>query len=372
VTLVNLRDFLLAVATEYDPAQGFDTDAQRHLKSAVVELASYGPADFVVRASGGQYPLRTTDTPWIGFFDPDESKSPTEGLYVVWILRADRSAWTLSVNMGTERLSQRLAAEPQTGAGPREPRVRLLLSAEASVIRAAMNQEELSQWSQSMSLNSGGTRQRRYEAATVVAKEYPLEAFVNEETLSHDLDEACTLLSRAIEAKHRLAVTEPGSISTASATFGDGDHRNALFEPGEDHETTIVLSKTSITRTPRHESGLRRYGTWLKQRGLTPTTKVYPRDFVILGSPAWTGEYKVVYGGNDTRATREAHSQLKEYRYFYSPEAPHGPLLAVFNAAISKKRVDWLNAEGIAVVWDDAGTWRGCPIAQEAGLSVAD
>src|SRR5262245_1555649 len=100
-----LRDHLLSVGVNYDAAAGFDAAPQELLRKASAHLAGYGPADFVVKASGGQHPLRTTSTPWIGFFNPDESTNPQTGLYVVWILQADRHAWTLSVNMGTERRS---------------------------------------------------------------------------------------------------------------------------------------------------------------------------------------------------------------------------------------------------------------------------
>ena len=120
---VKLRDFLEAVGRTYDPAGGFNTPAQALLRSAHTELADYAPADFVIRASGGQRPLRTTDTPWVGFFDPDDAR-PQEGLYVVWLLRADRQAWTLSINMGTEKRSARLKEiDAVSGTrGLREPR----------------------------------------------------------------------------------------------------------------------------------------------------------------------------------------------------------------------------------------------------------
>jgi hypothetical protein len=98
---------------------------------------------------------------------------------------------------------------------------------------------------------------------------------------------------------------------------------------------------------------------------------VHPRDFIIHGTPGWLGEYKVVYGRDVTRATREAHSPLKEYRHFIYPDQSGKPgLLAVFSAPITDRRVAWLNAEGIAVAWEEDSQWRGCPLARAAGLGV--
>lgn len=103
-----LGEYLRGVADGYDPKEGFDTPQQELLRVARFELHDYGPTDFVIRASGGQRPLSTTHTPWIGFFDPDESQTPQEGLYVVWLLRAPGDAWTLSLNMGTENRARQV------------------------------------------------------------------------------------------------------------------------------------------------------------------------------------------------------------------------------------------------------------------------
>ncbi|MFI5836425.1 MrcB family domain-containing protein [Micromonospora sp. NPDC051300] len=363
---MTLVDYLQAVSTGYDPDDGFDTPQQQFLSRARELLGGYGPNDFVIKASGGQYPLGATDTPWIGFFDPDESVTPMRGLYVVWILQASREAWTLSVNMGTE-----LRAKTMKKAGEREAQVLEALRAEAAAIRGGLPAELTSGWGAAMDLRRLGVRQRRYEAGTIIAKTYLLDALPDDKTLAADLDHACLVLTEATQVRDRFAIANPGAIFTGSAVHIDPNDRDLPFDPGADVATTINLPKRSIERKPRHEGGLRRYGTWLQGRDFKLTTKVHPRDFVITVPTAWIGEYKVVYGRDVARATREAHSQLKEYRHFlYAPGAPRPQLLAVFSAPITDRRVAWLNAEDIAVVWDEDDRWRGCPLAKAAGLGL--
>lgn len=84
----------------------------------------------------------------------------------------------------------------------------------------------------------------------------------------------------------------------------------------------------------------------------------------------WLAEYKVVYGDDDTRATREAHSQLKEYSCFLHTTSKPG-LLAVFSAAVSEERIRWLHHEGVESVWFHEGAWRGTGPAVDAGLATS-
>jgi hypothetical protein len=372
--LMQLREYLSAIGHDYDASAGFDTISQKRLAQAAQQLVGYGPADFVIRASGGQRPLGTTDTPWIGFFDPDESTKPQQGLYAVWILQADGGAWTLSVMMGTERLSNTVKEQDQQRGviqtRDREARVRELLSIEAASIRDKIASDLRAGWDTVIDLKRPGTRQLRYEAATVLARTYPVHSLPSEDILRADLAEVCLLLQEAVKAKHQLAVVDPGSISTASAVLRLPSTREYIFDPGIDRKKSIALRRRSIERTPRHEGGLRRYGEWLIGKGFKVATNVHPRDFIVQGSPEWIGEYKVVYGTDVARATREAHSQLKEYRHFLYPDHPLTPLLAVFSAAVPDRRIQWLNAEGIAVVWLDGVDWQGCPLAKESGLGL--
>src|SRR5262245_61367188 len=136
---MRLRDYLVKVGTGYRAADGFETAQQGLLLKVRDELTSVGPAEYVIRASGGQRPLRTTHTPWVGFFDPDESTTPQQGLYVVWILTESADAWTLSVNMGTETRSNWIKEHESSERNvPRERRVLDSLRTEAASIRDRM------------------------------------------------------------------------------------------------------------------------------------------------------------------------------------------------------------------------------------------
>jgi hypothetical protein len=358
---VRLNDFLLAVAEGYDYHDGFDTEQQRLLKEAHERLRDYGPAEFLIKASGGQPPLAATLTPWIGFFDPDESTTPMDGLYVVWLLDAAGQNWTLSVMMGTEKRAQSYSREGQLLAA---------LRAEAAAIRDALPERIAQAWDSAIDLRSNARRQRRYEAATILATAYPVSAMPSDAVLDADLRAMCIALQEAAHVKRQLAVLQPGVISTSSAVVVDVRERDLVFAPGIDQHSIVQLSKQSIARTPRHEGGLGRYGRWLQSQGFKPATNVHPRDFIIPGPREWLGEYKVVYGNNVTRATREAHSQLKEYRHFLYPQQSQPGLLAVFSDSVTAERVSWLNAEGIAVVWDENHEWHGCQHARQAGLGI--
>ncbi|GLY05123.1 DUF3578 domain-containing protein [Actinoplanes sp. NBRC 101535] len=365
-----LRDYLVAVAEGYDYHDGFDTAQQRLLARASTELQDYGPADFVIKASGGQPPLGATLTPWIGFFDPDESVTPMDGLYVVWILDATGQNWTLRLNMGTEKRGQNVPAAYQAGTGSgKEQQLLAALRAEADAIRGALPHRIAEAWDSAVALHSTARRQRRYEAATILAQSYPVSNLPSDSILEADLRSMCIALQEAAQVKRRLAILAPGTISTSSSTLADSSARELVFDPGVDKVSTKLLPERSITRTPRHEDGLRRYGLWLQSRGFSPATNVHPRDFIIPGTPEWLGEYKVVYGSNVARATREAHSQLKEYRHFIYPRTnPRPGMVAVFSDSVTDERVTWLNAEGIAVVWNRDHEWHGCAIARKAGL----
>jgi hypothetical protein len=72
------------LATTYDRAAGMSTPTQRLLKRAGQELQQRVPGGIEVMGSGGRGVA--TFTPWVGFFDPDETTSP---LYVFYILSED-------------------------------------------------------------------------------------------------------------------------------------------------------------------------------------------------------------------------------------------------------------------------------------------
>jgi hypothetical protein len=372
---MELRSFLLAVASSYDAAGGFDTPAQQLLASARTDLAKSAPTDFVIKASGGQRPLRTTDTPWIGFFDPEETTSPMNGLYVVWILQPSKANWTLSVNMGTEARAKAMSAMAKPpDVRSKEEWICAAIADEAEAIRRALPAHIRDSWEPTIDLQSGtlksGMRQRRYESGAVLAKTYPADQLPADQVLQGDLDRLCIALQECVAVKQALAATTPDVISTKSASVRSRREADLVFAPGTDKPIYVKVDSPWIRRAPQHEGGLRRYGEWLISKSLVPATNVHPRDLTVVTDREWVVEYKVVYGEDVTGATRDALSQLKEYRYFLYPSEEQVGLLAVFSRPIGGPRIEWLNSEGVAVTWFEDETWRGCPLAVGAGLGA--
>lgn len=371
--MIDLRSLLSRVGQDYRREDGFETDSQALLRDVPSILAPYAPLGYIVRGSGGQYPLNTTETPWVGFFDPDETRSATQGLYVVYLLRADRSAWELTLLMGTEQRAKDAALQRGLGS-PRgtEASVRDALRAETSRIRSELTSDLANAWGETIDLRSSGTRQLRYEASTILARAYPLPLQAADEELAADLSEMLELYERAVAAKRRLAVLDPREVSTKSSTVPDNDDSIEYeFEPGEDR-AVVVKTRGGYRRSPRHESGLRLYGDWLRSQDYDLSTRVHPRDLVVrTPSGAWLVEYKVVYAGGETRATREALSQLKEYAYFLYPASQQPTLLAAFSQPIPPQRLSWLLSEGVQAVWFEDGMWLGSEGSVSAGMAEA-
>jgi hypothetical protein len=93
---VNLRDYFGAIAVAYKRDEGLNTPTQALLRRANEELADYAPGGITIIGSGGKG--LPTFTPWVGFFNPDETTDPQEGIYVVYLLSADLAGLTLTLN----------------------------------------------------------------------------------------------------------------------------------------------------------------------------------------------------------------------------------------------------------------------------------
>lgn len=352
---VDLRDFFLEVATHYEQGAGFKLPSgdwvpgQALVRSAAGHLNHLAPLGYEIRSGAGQYPLNPSHVPWFGFLDPDETVTPTRGIYVPYILRADKSAWTASVNFGVTHLNH-----GQT----RELREKL---------RALIPGNVLADWDDGMVLGAPGGVAGKYELAAIIARTYPVDDLPNEAELRDDLTALLRVYETLVKAKNAAAASDPVFADLPRPEL-EGADDEFVWDPGNDVDTEILVKGGKRRRRPRHERGLRLYGDWLRERGMVPSTKVHPRDFVVK-EPDVLGEYKVVYGGNDVKASREALAQLLDYRHFYHPsEDPI--LLAVFSEEISKDRVTWLEGHGIAVAWPAGGEWAGSPLACASGLAL--
>src|SRR5829696_274797 len=161
---MDIASFLLEVATTYDRAAGVSTPTQRLLQRAGNELQQHVPGGIEIKGSGGRG--GATFTPWVGFFDPDETTSPQSGVYVVYIFSEDLQSVVLTLNQGITRLVEELGWK----------RARERLAADGANIREAMPPTAVAGLDSVISLGSRGSRQRAYEAGNIAATRYNLNA----------------------------------------------------------------------------------------------------------------------------------------------------------------------------------------------------
>src|SRR5437868_13045688 len=107
---MDISEFLTSVGIGYDRSAGMAAPVQGFLKRAAQELRWHVPGGIVVGASGGKG--YATFTPWIGFFDPDETSSPEHGVYVVYLFAEDLRTVTLTLMQGITRLTRELGRGP--------------------------------------------------------------------------------------------------------------------------------------------------------------------------------------------------------------------------------------------------------------------
>ena len=103
---MDMREYLETIATTFDRSAGMGSQAQQLLRRAPAELAALTPVGFIVTGSGGAGNPATI--PWFGFLDPDETTSPLEGLYVVYLFAANLEQSFLTLIQGITRLHERL------------------------------------------------------------------------------------------------------------------------------------------------------------------------------------------------------------------------------------------------------------------------
>jgi hypothetical protein len=346
---MDLADFLLDVAYNYARSDGLNTPTQQLLKDATEHLGEHVPAGILIRGSGGKG--GATFTPWIGFFDPDETVSPENGVYVVYLFAEDLASVALTVNQGITRLTNELGA---TAA-----RRRLALDAEN--IRAGMAASSITGLDTTIHLSSSGFRQRAYEAGNIVSTTYTIDMIPDEQTLRRDLARFLDLYELAVDSKRALLLAKPGHVSTASGTSPsvsaeDDPLRN--FKPKDDSDYIATLSGRTLVKSRRHETLVTQYGEVAASRGWTPSTE-HPIDLVLrrASGEVWLVEAKVVRGGNATEAVRGALGQLYGYRHFLGQ--PSDRLLALFTESIGDAYASFLEGCGVAAVWKDGPAWRG-------------
>ena len=101
---MNLAEYLFTVAVGYDRTEGLSSPTQLLLRGASQHIDEHVPGGIAVRGSGGQG--NTAQIPWVAFLDPDETETPTEGVYLVYLFSSDLERVYLSLNQGVSKLRE--------------------------------------------------------------------------------------------------------------------------------------------------------------------------------------------------------------------------------------------------------------------------
>jgi MrcB-like, N-terminal domain len=354
---VDLREYLLDVATGYDRRAGLSAPAQLTLRRAPELLAEHAPGGIHIIGSGGKG--FATLTPWIGFLDPDETTSPRDGVYVVYLFSEDLYSVTLTLNQGIERIRESL--------GDAVARVRI--ADDARAIRGALADDLLLGLDADLSLGSEGQRQRAYEAGNIGAIRYEIGELPDEQELQADLARMMDVYQHAVGAKRNLLLATPGAIASPSVLqLSEGEDTLKNFKPKDDSDYLSTIQGKVLIKTRRHETLVRQYGEWVRAHAFEVSTREHPKDLVLRKHGLeWLVEAKGVYQGKAAHAVRAAIGQLFEYRHFLPPTSPH--LVALFSESVGQAYVAFLEGLEVASIWKSPMGWSGSQQAFASGLA---
>jgi hypothetical protein len=103
---MELRGYIATIGATFDRAAPMSSPAQVLLRQAPDELKEMAPVGYRVTGSGGAGNPATI--PWFGFLDPEETTTPLEGLYVVYLFNAPLDAVVLTLIQGITLLHDRV------------------------------------------------------------------------------------------------------------------------------------------------------------------------------------------------------------------------------------------------------------------------
>jgi hypothetical protein len=355
---MTLREVLGFVGRNYDRRAGMNSPAQLLLRSAPAELADMVAGGITIVGSGGKG--NAAASPWIAFLDPDETASPQEGLYVVYLFATDLTTVALTVNQGVTFWRNQL--------GGRQAISRL--GEEAAAIRAHMPEAETFGLASVIDLKRGGFLQTAYEAATVLGITYNLDRLPGESQLRRDLGRFMNLYQTAVATKRELLQASPGLVASPSTSqISDTADPLLHFLPKDDADYLAHLAGKTLVKTRRHETLVKQYGLASAGAGFAASTEEHPKDLVLRNTTEeWLVEAKVLYRGNATVAVRGAIGQLLCYRHFLYAGQPAPRLLALFSEPIGIAYVNCMESLGIASVWKSLDGWHGSEAALSGGL----
>ncbi|MFF0274738.1 MrcB family domain-containing protein [Streptomyces sp. NPDC004330] len=367
---MGMRDLLSEVARTYDRTAGSRRDVvgQQVLRGVASRTDLALPHGYKAEGHGGQ--ATPAATPWIGVFAQDGESDPKRGLYLAYIFSADLRNVTLTLQQGITWLEERL------GRGrAREEHLRH----HAARLRRAVSRRESLGWVDEPQLRDKAARPRAYEAASVIAKTYDTAGLPSDVALMEDLLAGIAFLHQVREADRVWWTGDEADVLEMS--YEPGAHNGPIgdpladFHPKDSSDYVVEIKARQQVKRRTHEKLVEDFGGHIATCGYDPITRLqHPKDLVLRRQGAaegeeWLVEAKVVRGGNQTVAVREALGQLYEYRHFLYQGQDDPFLIGLFSEEIGVY-APYLENHGITSVWRSGAGWAGSPKAQDWGMTT--
>jgi MrcB-like, N-terminal domain len=318
----------------------------------MVERALGDTDDLRVKLSTGQGVRdgRYAEIPWIGVRRESITSTFQSGVYVVYLISANRKTITLSLMLGVTRTS-----------GDDARRSPLLsnqgtIEAISSYWRSVLEiPPDFSQ--QRIALGGHTTRARQYESGFICGKTYYAEALPSETVLISDLRalvgiyrmiqrDALTEPSRAIST-HPMLVLPAGRVRVGPQTMSLPDveaARQSLERRSMGHEALVQ----AVARCARRSNLVCEYNLHVD----------------LLIARRWIIEAKTIDGDEITQV-RHALSQLLYYRWLYRETIPNPILVAVFDRPPTRRfdLARFLEASDVLVASSNGAGFDGSELA---------
>jgi GH25 family lysozyme M1 (1,4-beta-N-acetylmuramidase) len=184
---VQLRKLIGEIGAKYDRLLPMSSQAHRLLRQAEDEFKQWIPADHLVEGGSGESAI----TPRIAIFNPAETTSARQGLYVAYLFAADKSTVTLTLNQGVGEMAEHLG---RAGA-------RMVLAMQAATIRAALRPADIADLDLTFDLCTTAELSVDHEHANIVSRTYRLDSLSTESKMVADLQRFVQLYALALTAR---------------------------------------------------------------------------------------------------------------------------------------------------------------------------
>ncbi|MBK1781166.1 DUF3578 domain-containing protein [Advenella sp. WQ 585] len=210
---------------------------RQDFKEDIETLVNNFGSGFQLKASVGAG--NWANIPWLSILNPNMTSTTQEGIYPVFLFRADGSGFYLSLNQGTTNPIKKLghkAAEEKS-----QKIISIVLE----------NNPRLKNWGvQDIDLRASTDLGKSYEKSNISAKLYEVDSLPNDEVLQHDLEELLSFYNQIesidIESKLRK---EKMYISTKNK-----ENINRMFFLSKPFLLLAGISGTGKTRFVREQA----------------------------------------------------------------------------------------------------------------------